>query len=118
MASKYVISAAHCFQTFNQDTGLITGLPKDASKVQGWIGDHNLETSGGTTVTEKKIDIVKLTLNYKTAVGHVLLEMAGLMLLRKLKNKSFDPVAHKHILFYEIHIISTIACVWSMLNSS
>ena len=55
MASKYVISAAHCFQTFNQDTGLITGLPKDASKVQGWIGDHNLETSGGKTVTEKKL---------------------------------------------------------------
>ena len=70
MASKYVISAAHCFMTTDGD-GVITGPPTEASEVGVYIGDHNLETSGETSLTEKQVDVVSLIHhdNYPTTVG-------------------------------------------------
>ena len=59
VASKYVISAAHCFQQVDQSSGLVTAVTA-ASDVRVWIGDHNLETSGETSLTEKTVDVVSL----------------------------------------------------------
>ena len=70
MASKYVISAAHCFMTADNN-GIITGPPTDPSDVLVWIGDHNIFTSGETSLTEKQVAVVSLTHHesYPTAVG-------------------------------------------------
>ena len=70
MASKYVISAAHCFMT-TDNSGIITGAPTDPSDVLVWIGDHNIFTSGETSLTEKQVAVVSLTHhdNYATAIG-------------------------------------------------
>ena len=54
MASKYVISAAHCFMTTDTN-GIITGAPTDPSDVRVWIGDHNLDTTGETSLAEKQV---------------------------------------------------------------
>jgi len=70
VASKYVISAAHCFTTADNN-GIITGPPTDPSDVLVWIGDHNIFTSGETSLTEKQVAVVSLTHHesYPTAVG-------------------------------------------------
>ena len=69
VASKYVISAAHCFQTVD-DFGFITGVT-DPSDVRVWIGDHNLFTSGEPSLTEKQVDVVSLIHhdNYQMTIG-------------------------------------------------
>ena len=72
MASKYVISAAHCFQTRDDffGFGVITGVT-DPSEVLVWIGDHNILTSGETSLTEKEVDVVSLIHhpNYEMTIG-------------------------------------------------
>ena len=53
VASRYVISAAHCFfQTDN--AGIITKV-LTADDIKLWIGDHNLHTAGETSLPEKQI---------------------------------------------------------------
>ena len=73
MASKYVISAAHCFMNTDAN-GIINGPPTPASDVRVWIGDHDLDTDGDlfSSLQEKKIDVVSLIHhdNYSTAVGN------------------------------------------------
>ena len=69
VASKYVISAAHCFSQTSDDDGSTTETP--ASDVIVWIGDHDLQTSGETSLMEKQIAVVSLTLheNYTASPG-------------------------------------------------
>ena len=69
VASKYVISAAHCFQSVN-NSGIITAVTA-ASDVRVWIGDHNIFTSGETSLTEKQVDVVSLIHhdNYQMTIG-------------------------------------------------
>ena len=35
--------------------GIITGAPTDPSAVRVWIGDHNLDTTGETSLAEKQV---------------------------------------------------------------
>ena len=75
MASKYVISAAHCFmETAGEGSprpDMIVRPPKEPADVIIFIGDHNLYERGETTLPEKQVDVVKLTHhpNYVTTIG-------------------------------------------------
>ena len=54
MASRYIISAAHCFYSEDSQTGLVTKV-LTAGDVKLWIGDHNLDTTGETRLPEIQI---------------------------------------------------------------
>ena len=63
VASRYVISAAHCFiQTDNQDivTGILT-----ADDIHLWIGDHDINTAGETTLQEIRIRLDSRNIDLK-----------------------------------------------------
>ena len=70
VASKYVITAAHCFQSVNKYNGTIMILTSP-SEVKVWIGFHNVVKPGGSRLTERKLDVVRLIHhdNYETTVG-------------------------------------------------
>ena len=53
VASKYVISAAHCFIAFGTDLARM-------EDIEILLGDHNVEESGETFLKEKKIGVVNL----------------------------------------------------------
>merc|ERR1711923_466133 len=59
VASKYVISAAHCMFELD-DSGTVTAAT-EASQIKIRIGDHNLETTGETKLPEKFINVKKIT---------------------------------------------------------
>jgi len=60
VASRYIISAAHCFTQTDND-GFITKI-LTADDIKLWIGDHNLQTTGETSLPEKQISgLAKLT---------------------------------------------------------
>ena len=50
LASRYVISAAHCF--FEKDQGIVTRI-LTADDIHLWIGDHNIITDGETKYTPR-----------------------------------------------------------------
>ena len=54
VASKYVISATHCFYTED-----ITIMRKKEN-IRIWLGDHNIKQSGETLLEEKKIRVANL----------------------------------------------------------
>ena len=60
VASKYVISAAHCFFSTNDDNTAVTGT-KTAADVRIRIGDHNLDSEGEEKITPKFVNIKTLT---------------------------------------------------------
>ena len=60
MASKYVISAAHCFFD-DTDGDNVPDTEKKAEDIAIRIGDHNLDSVGEETLTPKTINIAKLT---------------------------------------------------------
>ena len=70
VASKYVISASHCFMTYINNTQIIIG-PIDPSEVRVRIGDHNLNVAGETFFPEKTVGVVRLTHHpcYVTSLG-------------------------------------------------
>jgi len=69
VASKYVISAAHCMFELD-DSGTVTAAT-EASQIKIRIGDHNLETTGETKLPEKFINVKKITNHpeYKQEIG-------------------------------------------------
>ena len=58
VASKYVISAAHCFYTV--ENGAVTATTT-AADVRIRIGDHNLDSEGEEKITPKFVNIKTLT---------------------------------------------------------
>ena len=54
MASRYIISAAHCFYSKHSQTGLVTKV-LSAEDIKLWIGDHDLDTTGETSLPEIQI---------------------------------------------------------------
>ena len=54
MASRYIISAAHCFYSKESQTGLVTKV-LSAEDIKLWIGDHDLDTTGETSLPEIQI---------------------------------------------------------------
>ena len=54
MASRYILSAAHCFFNKDRQTGLVTKV-LTAEDIKLWIGDHNLDTTGETSLPEIQI---------------------------------------------------------------
>ena len=54
MASRYIISAAHCFFSKDSQTGLVTKV-LTAEEIKLWIGDHDLHTTGETSLPEIQI---------------------------------------------------------------
>ena len=52
VASRYIISAAHCF--FDANYGVVTRI-LTAEDIKLWIGDHNLFISGETFIPEIQI---------------------------------------------------------------
>ena len=54
MASRYILSAAHCFYNKDRQTGLVTKV-LTAEDIKLWIGDHNLDTAGETSLPEIQI---------------------------------------------------------------
>ena len=57
MASRYIISAAHCF--FVTDSNNIVTRILTAEDIKLWIGDHNLDIFGETFIPEKQIRKLK-----------------------------------------------------------
>ena len=53
IASKYIVTAAHCFSLENDDK--ITTKILTAKEVTVWIGDHNLAITGETKLPEIRI---------------------------------------------------------------
>ena len=53
MASRFIISAAHCF-FYTDDNKVVTRI-LTAEDIKLWIGDHNLFISGETFIPEKQI---------------------------------------------------------------
>ena len=56
VASKYVISATHCFFFLNSAT--LEFRKKENIRI--WLGDHNIKQSGETLLEEKKIRVANL----------------------------------------------------------
>ena len=54
VASRYVISAAHCFYSKDSQTGLVTKVVT-AKEIKLWLGDHDLDTTGETSLPEIQI---------------------------------------------------------------
>ena len=57
VASRYIISAAHCFFVTEKDenqNNIVTRI-RTAEDIKLWIGDHNLEISGETFIPEIQI---------------------------------------------------------------
>ena len=54
IASRYIISAAHCFFSRDSQTGLVSKVLR-AADIKLWIGDHDLETTGETRLPEIQI---------------------------------------------------------------
>ena len=62
VASKYVISAAHCFwNDINGDE--IVDFLRPADDISIRIGDHNLDVEGEEKITPKTVNVVRLTLH-------------------------------------------------------
>ena len=70
VASRYVITAAHCFTIVAKHNKTILEVIQ-ASEITVWIGYHNIAKPGGTILKEKKVDVVRLFFhdNYETTVG-------------------------------------------------
>ena len=54
MASRYILSAAHCFYNKDRQTGLVTKV-LTAEDIKLWVGDHDLETIGETSLPQIQI---------------------------------------------------------------
>ena len=59
IASKYVISAAHCM--FEYDNSGLATAATTADLIAIRIGDHNLNLDGETSLTPKFVNVVKIT---------------------------------------------------------
>ena len=59
IASKYVISAAHCM--FEYDNSGLATAATTADLIAIRIGDHNLDLDGETSLTPKFVNVVKIT---------------------------------------------------------
>ena len=54
VASRYILSAAHCFYNKDSQTGLVTKV-LTAEDIKLWVGDHDLETTGETSLPQIQI---------------------------------------------------------------
>ena len=59
VASKYVISAAHCMFEYD-DNGIVTAATT-ADQIAIRIGDHNLDLDGETSLTAQFVNVIKIT---------------------------------------------------------
>ena len=59
VASKYIISAAHCMFEYD-DNGIVTAATT-ADQIAIRIGDHNLDLDGETSLTAQFVNVIKIT---------------------------------------------------------
>jgi len=88
VASKYVITAAHCM-FFDQDAT----QPLSTSDVSVRIGDHNLAASGETSIPEKTVAVSAIYNheNYKPATGSLNNDITVLELAEAVDINVYTP---------------------------
>ena len=71
VASKYVITAAHCLVNSNDD-GVVTSITS-ANEVAVRIGDHDLEMEGETTLTPQTVNVIRIINHprYSQEIGQI-----------------------------------------------